>query len=237
MRKSDDVKRYRTTTTGHVRRHTGASRDALLRQGKTEQAIQSYLDAVTSPPSTPSAPNLPEAMTASATMRKHAAGHCPLVDAGDDYAAWQAGWTLFQRNAQRTVWPAARTVKSGDRRQLYHDSTQCDGSPWGGENRHSDRLVGESPYGNTNRTSSIRPVTSTRLRPTSYLWRCTKGICTWQSLARTPRKKCNGKSVDGPHSGIWPQPCHAPESSSTTSLCLATSPQGISPPDFLDPVT
>ncbi|MBS0180498.1 MAG: HAD-IIIC family phosphatase [Nitrospira sp.] len=85
--------------------------DTLLRQGKTEQAIQSYLDAVTSPPSTPLCLKLARSYDRIGNHAEACRWALSLVDAGDDYAAWQAGWTLFQRNAQRTVWPAARTVK------------------------------------------------------------------------------------------------------------------------------
>lgn len=34
-----------------------------------------------------------------------------IVDAGDDFTSWQAGWALFQRNAQKARRPAVRSVK------------------------------------------------------------------------------------------------------------------------------
>ena len=61
--------------------------DALLRQGKTEQAIQSYLDAVTSPPSTPLCLKLARSYDRIGNHAEACRWALSLVDAGDDYAA------------------------------------------------------------------------------------------------------------------------------------------------------
>ncbi len=85
--------------------------DALLRQGLTENAIQSYLEAVTIPTS----PTLSLKLARSYSRLGQHSDACrwalAVVDAGDDYTAWQAGWTLFHRHALRAAWPAARTAK------------------------------------------------------------------------------------------------------------------------------
>lgn len=85
--------------------------DALLRQGLTQQAIQSYLDAVTIPAAASLCLKLARCYDRIGNHSEACRWALSIVDAGDDYTAWQAGWTLFQRNAQRTAWPAARKMK------------------------------------------------------------------------------------------------------------------------------
>ena len=85
--------------------------DALVRQGLTQQAIQSYLDAITIPAASSLCLKLARSYDRIGNHSEACRWALSIVDAGDDYTAWQAGWTLFQRNAQRTAWPAARGVK------------------------------------------------------------------------------------------------------------------------------
>lgn len=85
--------------------------DALLRQGLTQQAIQAYLDAVTIPAAASLCLKLARCYDRMGNHSEACRWALSLVDANDDYTAWQAGWTLFQRNAERAAWPTARTVK------------------------------------------------------------------------------------------------------------------------------
>ena len=85
--------------------------DALLRQGLVQDAIQAYLDAATAPPASALCLKLARSYDRIGNHAEACRWALHLVDAGDDYTAWQAGWTLFQRNAHRAAWPAARTAK------------------------------------------------------------------------------------------------------------------------------
>ncbi|MBA5870978.1 MAG: HAD-IIIC family phosphatase [Nitrospira sp. CR2.1] len=84
--------------------------DALLRQGLTQQAIESYLDAVTIPATASLCLKLARSYDRIGNHSEACRWALSIVDASDDYTTWQAGWTLFQRNAQRSAWPAARRV-------------------------------------------------------------------------------------------------------------------------------
>ncbi len=84
--------------------------DVLLRQGLTQQAIQSYLDAVTIPATASLCLKLARSYDRIGNHSEACRWALSIVDASDDYTTWQAGWTLFQRNAQRSAWPAARRV-------------------------------------------------------------------------------------------------------------------------------
>lgn len=84
--------------------------DVLLRQGLTQQAIQSYLDAVTIPATASLCLKLARCYDRIGNHSEACRWALSIVDASDDYTTWQAGWTLFQRNAQRSAWPAARRV-------------------------------------------------------------------------------------------------------------------------------
>lgn len=85
--------------------------DALLRQGLVQDAIQSYLDAASTPPASDLCLKLARSYDRIGNHAEACRWALGLVDAGDDYTAWQAGWTLFQRNASRASWSAARTAK------------------------------------------------------------------------------------------------------------------------------
>ncbi|MBS0172252.1 MAG: HAD-IIIC family phosphatase [Nitrospira sp.] len=85
--------------------------DALLRQGLTEEAIHSYLEAVAVPASSALCLKLARSYGRLGHHSEACRWALAVVDAGDDYTAWQAGWTLFHRHAQHIAWPAARTAK------------------------------------------------------------------------------------------------------------------------------
>lgn len=85
--------------------------DTLVRQGLTKEAIQSYLDAVTVPAASSLCLKLARSYDRIGNYSEACRWALSIVDAGDDYTAWQAGWTLFKRNVQHTAWPAARTTK------------------------------------------------------------------------------------------------------------------------------
>jgi FkbH-like protein len=85
--------------------------DALRKEGLVEQAIQSYLEAVSSQLSA----SLCLKLARSYDQIKNHAEACRwslnIVDAGDEFTAWQAGWTLFERNALKAERPAIRSAK------------------------------------------------------------------------------------------------------------------------------
>ncbi|MCW5797579.1 MAG: HAD family hydrolase [Nitrospira sp.] len=85
--------------------------DALRKQGRMEQAIHSYLKAVTFPLS----PALCLKLARCYDHLEHHSEVCrwalSLVEAGDDYTTWLAGWALFQRHAVQGGWPVLRSTK------------------------------------------------------------------------------------------------------------------------------
>ena len=84
----------------------------------------------------------------------------------------------------------------------------------------------KAPTGNTNRTSSVRPVTSTFAPDIVLLAVARKGICTWQSLAR-PRGRSAAGSQSMDRTLESATTLSRARIVSTTSPCLATSPRGI----------
>ncbi|CAE6743137.1 HAD-IIIC family phosphatase [Nitrospira defluvii] len=85
--------------------------DTLVRQGLIKEAIQSYLDAVTVPAASSLCLKLARSYDRIGNHSEACRWALSIVDGGDDYTAWQAGWTLFQRNVQHTAWPTARRTK------------------------------------------------------------------------------------------------------------------------------
>lgn len=85
--------------------------DAFRKQGLVEQAIRSYLEAVTFPLS----PALCLKLARCYEKLEHHADACKwalsLIEAGDDYSTWLPAWTLFQRHAERGGWTALRSAK------------------------------------------------------------------------------------------------------------------------------
>lgn len=85
--------------------------DAFRKLGQVEQAIHSYLESVTFPPT----PSLCLKLARCYDQIKNHSEACrwalSIVDAGDEFTAWQAGWALFQRNAEKTAWPTLRSAK------------------------------------------------------------------------------------------------------------------------------
>ncbi len=85
--------------------------DAFRKKGQIERAIQAYLDGVTTPPTA----DLCLKLARSYEQIEHHAEACrwalSIVDSGDDFTAWQAGWGLFQRNALKAERPAVRSIK------------------------------------------------------------------------------------------------------------------------------
>lgn len=85
--------------------------DAYRKQGQMEQAIHAYLEAVTFPPS----PSLCLKLARCYDRLKQHSEACrwalALVEAGDDYTTWLAGWALFQRHADRGGWPVLRSTR------------------------------------------------------------------------------------------------------------------------------
>ena len=108
---------------------------------KTEQTIQSYLDAVTSPPSTPLCLKLARSYDRIATMRKTCRWALSLVDAGDDYAAWQAGWTLFFNATHNAPYGPLREQSKWRSPAAIPRLNSVRWCALRRRNRHSDRLV------------------------------------------------------------------------------------------------
>jgi FkbH-like protein len=85
--------------------------DAFRKQGRVEQAIQSYLEAVTYPPSPAICLKLARCYDQLENHSEACRWALSLVEAGDDFTAWLAGWALFQRHADKSRLPIARSVK------------------------------------------------------------------------------------------------------------------------------
>jgi tetratricopeptide (TPR) repeat protein len=85
--------------------------DAFRKKGQIEQAIEAYLDGVAAPPSAALCLKLARCYEQMANYAEACRWALSIVDAGDDFTSWQAGWALFQRNAQKARRPAARSVK------------------------------------------------------------------------------------------------------------------------------
>ncbi len=85
--------------------------DAYRKQGRIEQAIRSYLEAVTFPLS----PALCLKLARCYDKLEHHSDACKwalsLVEAGDDYTTWLTAWTLFKRHADQGGWPKLRSTK------------------------------------------------------------------------------------------------------------------------------
>lgn len=85
--------------------------DAFRKKGQVEQAIEAYLEGVAAPPSAALCLKLARCYEQMANYAEACRWALSIVDAGDDFTSWQAGWALFQRNAQKARRPAVRSVK------------------------------------------------------------------------------------------------------------------------------
>ncbi len=85
--------------------------DAFRKQGRIEEAIHAYLEALTFP--------LPPALCLKLARCYDQLNHhtevcrwaLAIVDAGDDFTTWLAGCALFQRHAEEGTWPRLRSAK------------------------------------------------------------------------------------------------------------------------------
>ncbi|MFO0770120.1 MAG: HAD-IIIC family phosphatase [Nitrospiraceae bacterium] len=73
--------------------------------------MEAYLDGITSPPSAELCLKLARSYERIGRYTEACFWAQSVIDAGDDYMAWQAGWSLFQRCASRSTPPALRSVK------------------------------------------------------------------------------------------------------------------------------
>ncbi|HMW84945.1 MAG TPA: HAD-IIIC family phosphatase [Nitrospira sp.] len=85
--------------------------DAYRKQGQLEQAIRCYLEAVTFPLSPALCLKLARCYDRLDQHAEACRWALSLVEAGDDYTTWLAGWTLFQRHAGQGGWSALRSTK------------------------------------------------------------------------------------------------------------------------------
>lgn len=85
--------------------------DTLRKNGQIEQAITAYLEGVTTPPAAALCLKLARCYEQRGNHAEVCRWALAIVDSGDDYSAWQAGWALFQRNAAKAGRQVLRSVK------------------------------------------------------------------------------------------------------------------------------
>lgn len=85
--------------------------DAYRTKGMWEQAIQSYLEGVSYPASGSLCLKLARSYEQVGNYEEACRWALAIVDSGDDFTAWQNGWTLFQRAASKVEKTTVRSAK------------------------------------------------------------------------------------------------------------------------------
>jgi len=85
--------------------------DALLREGRIEEAIQTYLQCDPYVPSAPLYLGLASCYEKLGQYAEACRWACMVVDAGDDFSSWQTGATIYNRCRDRARPESSRSIK------------------------------------------------------------------------------------------------------------------------------